>query len=174
MKLNRSKPFSTIYGASVARYYQNGKYFAGNGDEVPAGAAAEPHNLSAVQMEELRRENLELNEDLNDEQGAETEAVETDDVEAEHAEAEQAEDTESTEGPDAVDGSDAEDAVDDEAVEARFNKMMELHPRTLKDMAAEQYREFKEAGKAADIPAAPYTGAGSKIKNARWLARYVE
>lgn len=158
-KLDRSKPYNVIYGASEAKFFQSGKYFTGLGEEISAERAAQPYGLTDHQLREIEQENAAVDEVVKDD----AQKPEDPDPPAETAA--------TGEVPEVTETPESDEKVDD-GYEERFNEAMKLHARTLKDMCAEHYRDLKENGKADGIPSAPYTGPGSKIKNAEWLATY--
>lgn len=167
-KLNRKAPYHEISGHSLARWYQGGKYFDGQGNEVSAEDAARPHNVNRRQLNEIEQEDLQADESTNadvvDDEDTETEAYQTSEA-AEPAKEPGPED------PPAAEEDVTEDEVDPEW-QQRYEDAKGLHHTALHAMCEELYNQMVADGEADGVPEAPFDGEGSKDKNARWLATH--
>jgi len=167
--LDKRRPYARIFGHSQAAYYQNGRYFRGDGSEISAGNAAKPFGMTSAELKELQKEDGLADETIV------SDSEDTDDQEPDDTEATEDEDGEGSELPENIGLPEREDVEDTDWI-ARFDEAMTLHPTTLTKMAEERYGELealaKSEGVKLDIPPAPYSGKGSKEQNARWLATY--
>lgn len=142
-----------VYGASKARYYQDGQHFDGAGNLISDEEASAATGLSKRESEQLRKENELLDEGLT---GDEQQSTETDQAPEPDPPAEV------TEMPDDP------EAVTDPGWKARYEELMGEHHQTLAEMALEASDSMSDES----IPKAPFKGSGSKAKNAAWLATY--
>jgi len=168
--LNRRAAFSNLYGNCVAKFYQGGKYFDSSGNELPAEIAGKPASLSQRQIHEINKER----ERQDIEPITKDEVPNLEKVPAEGGETKATEDAKGTEaGQPAEDAAPAEsEAVEDdkpsEEFEARVAEAMKLHNRSLLALCQDIYEKMEDT---SEVPE-PYTGEGSKEKNAHWLAYY--
>lgn len=174
-ELNRKRPYSQIYGHSVAKFFQDGKYFDGGGRPVSAQRAALPSDMTGRELEEIRKESGIEDETMvqfgDDDPEGGTEPVGG-------AEVDPAADIDRDAETD--DGGGAATLGDDEAAKAaeaawneRFTDAMGMHHTALASMCEMLYEELQAKGKAPEEKA-PFTGTGSKERNAKWLATYAE
>lgn len=172
--LNRKVPYGIVYGHSKAKFTQGGKYFDGSGNEISLGEALQPGKISErvraelnkererMDLPPLSREEFDEASKSEDSPAAETKAAEEGSSDA----ATEAEGTPTG----AVIGSkaDEDEASDKEAFDRRVEEAMKLHPAALKSLCDDVYEKLEDT---SEIPE-PYTGEGSKKKNAHWLAHY--
>lgn len=157
---NRKQPYSEIYGHSYARYYQNGAYFDGAGNEVSAARAAQPAGLTEREMEELRKEGLEADESISGESHEGSEP-------APPQGPTKTEEDSGTEGAEAAE----EKPSRDEGWQERYNDAIALHANSLKAMVKELREQMISDGVSEEeLEGIPYSGEGAKEKNAEWLA----
>ena len=163
-KLNKKLPYSEISGHSVAKFYQLGRYFNGAGIEVSAKEAAKPAGMTNRELEELRKEGLEADESVSGE--------DPEPEEDEHPEVPEAPEPENAAEPEPEEGNDETEFQSSEDWQRNFDDSMKLHPKAVKAMA-EQLKEtmIKDGVETEEtLSDIPYTGEGSKEKNATWIA----
>lgn len=152
MKLNRKAPYSEIYGHSIAKYYQGGNYFNGSGDLVSEDQASKTHGLTRARIQELEKEELDLDE---------TVASDVDDEPAGEPVVEPPADE-----PPAK--------LEDPAAQERYEQLVKLHHTALVSMATDLFEQMIKDGVATGDEGIPFAGEGSKERNARWIADHTE